>query len=111
MNNHLQAIDAQTGKSILTFGKNGLVDLREGLGRDPETLSRAQSNTPGRIFEDLLLMGSATGEGYFSTPGHLRAYDLRTGKVVWTFHTIPQPGEFGYDTWPKDAWDRPLFRN
>ncbi|MPZ20371.1 MAG: PQQ-binding-like beta-propeller repeat protein [Luteitalea sp.] len=104
MNNFLQAIDADTGKSILTFGTNGLVDLREGLGRDPETLTRAQSNTPGRIFEDLLLMGSATGEGYFSTPGHLRAYDVRTGKIVWTFHTIPQPGGLGYDTWPKDAW-------
>jgi quinoprotein glucose dehydrogenase len=104
MNNYLQAIDAQTGKSILTFGKDGLVDLREGLGRDPETLTRAQSNTPGRIFEDLILMGSATGEGYVSTPGHLRAYDVRTGKLVWTFHTIPQAGEFGYDSWPKDAW-------
>jgi len=103
MNNHLQAIDAQTGKSILTFGKNGLVDLREGLDRDPQGL-RAQSNTPGRIFENLILLGSATGEGYLSAPGHLRAYDVVTGRLVWTFHTIPQPGEFGYDTWPKDAW-------
>ena len=103
MNNHLQAIDAQTGKSILTFGRNGLVDLREGLGRDPQGL-RAQSNTPGRIFENLILLGSATGEGYLSAPGHLRAYDVVTGRLVWTFHTIPQPGEVGYDTWPTDAW-------
>jgi quinoprotein glucose dehydrogenase len=103
MNNYLQAIDALTGKSILTFGSNGLVDLKEGLGRDPVGL-RAQSNTPGRIFENLILLGSAVGEGYLSAPGHLRAYDVVTGKVVWTFHTIPQPGEFGYDTWPKDAW-------
>jgi glucose dehydrogenase len=103
MNNHLQAIDAQTGKSILTFGKNGLVDLREGLGREKEGL-RAQSNTPGRIFEDLILLGSATGESYLSAPGHLRAYNVVTGALVWTFHTIPRPGEFGYETWPKDAY-------
>ena len=59
---------------------------------------------PGVIFEDLLLMGSAPGEGYFSPPGYVRAYNVVTGKLVWTFHTIPQPGEFGYDTWPKDAY-------
>ena len=104
MNHFLQAIDARTGKSILTFGKSGLVDLKEGLGRDPKTLTRAQSSTPGRIFENLLLLGSATGEGYFSSPGHVRAFDVITGKMAWIFHTIPQPGEFGYDTWPKDAY-------
>ncbi|MDQ3846242.1 MAG: pyrroloquinoline quinone-dependent dehydrogenase, partial [Bacteroidota bacterium] len=104
MNNYLQAIDARTGKSILSFGKNGLVDLKEGLGRDPRTISRVQSGTPGKIFENLILLGSATGENFISTPGHLRAYDVVTGKLVWTFHTIPQPGEYGYDTWPKDAY-------
>ncbi|CAN5483323.1 hypothetical protein BH23BAC1_BH23BAC1_37960 [soil metagenome] len=104
MNNYLQAIDAQTGKSITDFGKNGLVDLRVGLGRDPETLSRAQSGSPGKIFENLLLLGSSTGEGYNSSPGFLRAYNVITGELVWTFHTIPQPGEYGYDTWPKDAY-------
>jgi glucose dehydrogenase len=103
MNNFVQAIDARTGKSILTFGKNGLVDLRDGLGRESQ-FPRVQSNTPGRIFENLILLGSAPGEGYLSAPGHLRAYDVVTGALVWTFHTIPQPGEFGYDTWPKDAW-------
>ncbi|MEO8019299.1 MAG: PQQ-binding-like beta-propeller repeat protein [Pseudomonadota bacterium] len=100
----LQAIDARTGKSILTFGTQGLVDLRQGLGRDPNTLRRVASSTPGRIFENLILLGSATGEAYFSAPGHLRAYNVVTGALVWTFHTIPQPGEFGFDTWPKDAW-------
>src|SRR5687767_14001047 len=59
---------------------------------------------PGIIFEDLVLIGSAPGENYFSPPGYVRAYNVVTGKLVWTFHTIPQPGEFGYDTWPKDAW-------
>jgi quinoprotein glucose dehydrogenase len=104
MNNYLQAIDANTGKSILTFGKAGLVDLREGLDRDPKTLTRVQSGTPGKIFEDLILLGSSTGENYVSTPGHLRAFNVVTGKLVWTFHTIPHPGEFGYETWPKDAY-------
>ena len=104
INNHLQEIDARTGKSILTFGTGGLVDLRVGLGRDPTTITRIQPEAPGRVFENLILLGSATGEAYLSPPGHIRAYDVMTGKLVWTFHTIPQPGELGYDTWPKDAW-------
>ena len=62
------------------------------------------SSTPGRVFEDLLILGSSPGEGYFSAPGHIRAYDVITGELAWTFHTIPQPGEFGYDTWPRDAY-------
>ncbi|MBV8553050.1 MAG: PQQ-binding-like beta-propeller repeat protein [Acidobacteriaceae bacterium] len=103
-NNFLEAIDARTGSSISSFGDNGRVDLREGLGRDPTTLSLVQSTTPGRVFEDLLILGSATNEGYGSAPGDVRAYDVRTGKLVWTFHTVPHPGEFGYETWPKDAW-------
>jgi quinoprotein glucose dehydrogenase len=104
INNYLQAIDATTGQSILSFGKNGLVDLREGLERDPTTIARVQSGTPGKIFEDLLILGSAPGEGYMSAPGHLRAFNVRTGELAWTFHTIPLPGEYGYDTWPKDAY-------
>lgn len=104
INNYLQAIDAVTGESILGFGKSGLVDLREGFGRDPKTLARAQSGTPGKIFENLLILGSGTGESYMSTPGYLRAFDVLTGELVWTFHTIPLPGEFGYDTWPEDAY-------
>ncbi|MGA0559230.1 PQQ-binding-like beta-propeller repeat protein [Larkinella sp. VNQ87] len=104
LNNTLQAIDAQTGKSILTFGNNGSVSLREGLDRDPATLGRVQSTTPGRIFENLILLGSSPGENLFSAPGHLRAFDVITGKQVWIFHTIPHPGEFGYDTWPKEAY-------
>jgi quinoprotein glucose dehydrogenase len=104
LNNYLQAIDARTGQSILSFGKDGLVDLREGLGRDPKTLGRVQSSTPGRIFENLIMVGSSPGESYVSAPGHLRAYDVVSGKLAWTFHTIPQPGEFGYETWPPDAY-------
>lgn len=104
MDDLLQAIDARTGRSITSFGTNGAVDLRVGLGRDPATIRRVASATPGRIFENLLILGSAPGEGYFSAPGHIRAYDVLTGRLVWTFHTLPQPGEFGYDTWPKDAY-------
>jgi quinoprotein glucose dehydrogenase len=105
MNSLLQQVDAKTGKSILSFGTGGVVDLRVGIdGRDPETIGNIQSNTPGEIFENLLILGSATGEGYMSPPGDIRAYDVLTGKLVWTFHTVPRPGEFGYDTWPKDAW-------
>ena len=103
MNDYLQEIDAITGKSVTSFGTGGVVDLREGLGRDPDTF-RIQSGTPGQVFENLILLGSATGEGYMSPPGDLRAYDVTTGKLAWQFHTIPYPGEFGYETWPKDAW-------
>ena len=105
-NQLLRAIDARTGKPIATFGNNGMVDLREGLGRDPKSLTVLQSMSPGRVFEDLLILGTATNQGYGSAPGDIRAFDVRTGKVVWTFHTIPHPGEFGYDTWPKDAWQK-----
>jgi len=103
-NNQLHALDAHTGKLITSFGNNGTVDLKEGLGRDPAKLSLVQSTTPGRVFENLLILGSATNQVYGSAPGDLRAFDVRTGKLVWTFHTIPHPGEYGYETWPKDAW-------
>ena len=104
LRNELQELDARTGKSISQFGTNGIVDLRAGLGRDPNTLTLVQSYNPGRIFEDLLILGSATNEEYNSGPGDIRAYDVRTGRLAWTFHTIPHPGEPGYETWPKDAW-------
>ena len=105
MNSLLQELDAKTGKSIMSFGTNGVVDLRVGIdGRDPATIGSIQSQTPGEVFENLVILGSAPGEGYMSPPGDIRAYDVLTGKLVWTFHTVPRPGEFGYDTWPKDAW-------
>ncbi len=102
-NSLLQALDARTGKPIPTFGVNGIVDLREGLGRDPSRIS-VQSTTPGHVFENLIILGSATNQEYESAPGDVRAYDVRSGKLAWTFHTIPHAGEFGYDTWPPDAW-------
>jgi quinoprotein glucose dehydrogenase len=103
-NNLLQEVNAKTGATITSFGKNGYVDLREGLGRDPNSIRRIQSKSPGHVFENLILLGSASGEGYDDPPGWLRAYDVLTGKTVWTFHTVPLPGEYGYETWPPDAY-------
>jgi quinoprotein glucose dehydrogenase len=105
-NHFLRAVDARTGKPIASFGQAGRVDLKQGLDRDPKEIRLVQSTTPGRVFEDLLILGSATNQGYGSAPGDIRAFDVRTGKLVWAFHTVPRPGEFGYDTWPKDAWKR-----
>lgn len=103
-NHALRALDARTGKLIPTFGDGGKVDLKEGLDRDPKAIRLVQSTTPGRVFEDLIILGSATNQGYGSAPGDVRAFDVRSGKLVWAFHTVPRPGEFGDDTWPKDAW-------
>ncbi len=105
-NHYLRAIDARNGKTIESFGDKGRVDLKQGLDRDPATLRLVQSTTPGRVFENLVILGSATNQGYGSAPGDIRAFDVRTGKQVWSFHTVPRPGEFGYETWPKDAWKR-----
>jgi len=102
----LYALDARTGKPVAGFGAGGSVDLREGLGRDVSGLY-VLSNTPGAVYRDLLILGTRVSEGPGpSAPGHVRAYDVRTGAVRWIFHTIPQPGEYGYETWPRDAWQR-----
>jgi quinoprotein glucose dehydrogenase len=102
-NNFLQEIDAVTGEPVSSFGIEGKVDLRVGLDRDPTAINQ-QTRTPGRVFENLIIMGSATNQEYASAPGDIRAFDVMTGKLVWTFHTVPRPGEYGYETWPKDAW-------
>ncbi|MBI1940869.1 MAG: pyrroloquinoline quinone-dependent dehydrogenase [Acidobacteria bacterium] len=100
----LYALNADNGKPIPSFGDSGRVDLREGLGRSPETLSSVSATTPGIVYKDLLILGSVTSEDLPAAPGDIRAYDVRSGKPRWTFHTIPRPGEVGYETWPKDAW-------
>ena len=97
------ALDAATGEVIKSFGKEGRIDLREDLGRDPSKQSWVLTS-PGRVYKDLLIMGGRNPEALPAPPGDIRAYDVRTGKLRWQFHTIPHPGEFGYDTWPKDAW-------
>jgi quinoprotein glucose dehydrogenase len=101
---YLQELDMKTGELISSFGDNGRINLREGLGRDLATVTEVQSGTPGRVFENLIILGSAPGEAYGSPPGDIRAYDVHTGKMAWIFHTVPRPGEFGYDTFPPDAW-------
>jgi quinoprotein glucose dehydrogenase len=103
-NQLLQELDAQTGKPITAFGANGTIDLRDGLGRDVSKLTVVQSMSPGRVFDNLFIEGTATNQGWGSAPGDIRAFDVQTGKLVWQFHTVPHPGEPGYETWPKDAW-------
>lgn len=98
--NFLYALDRATGKPIPAFGTGGRIDLREGLGLPVERAS-VSASTPGSIFEDLIIFGSSVPETVPGTPGHIRAFDVRTGKLRWIFHTIPQPGEFGADTWPR----------
>lgn len=101
----LTEIDARTGQTILSFGDNGRTDLRVGLDRDASKIRPLQTSNPGRIFENLILIPlPAGGAAYDAIPADIHAYDVHTGKLVWVFHTIPHPGEFGYDTWPKDAW-------
>jgi quinoprotein glucose dehydrogenase len=102
---NLTAIDARTGETITSFGKNGRVDLRVALWRDAR--NPLQTSNPGRIFENLFVISlPAQGAGYESTPADVQAYDVVTGKIVWVFHSIPHPGEFGYDTWPEGAYKK-----
>ncbi len=97
----LYAINARTGQLVDTFADHGKLDLKIGLDRTTRPLA---SRSPGRIFENIIILGSATGEGYLAPPGDIRAFDAVTGKLIWVFHTIPRPGEFGFDSWPKDAY-------
>jgi len=99
----LYALDAATGGPVPTFGDSGWVDLSAGLSRDIAQ-SYIVATSPGVVFEDLLIQGTRVGEEEGSAPGEIRAYDARTGQIRWTFHTIPHPGELGYDTWPAGAW-------
>ncbi|MBK7997189.1 MAG: PQQ-binding-like beta-propeller repeat protein [Verrucomicrobia bacterium] len=100
----LHAINASNGQRVASFGDGGTIDLKKDLGRDVSSLS-LQSSTPGVLYGDLLIMGMRLGEGPAPVaPGHIRAFNVRTGKLAWRFHTIPQPGEFGYDTWPPNAY-------
>ena len=101
--NFVYALDAETGTAISTFGQDGRIDLRDDLGRPPAEQSIFMTS-PGVIYKDLVIVGGRESETLPASPGDIRAYDVRTGKLRWSFHTIPHPGEFGYETWPKDAW-------
>lgn len=102
---YIYALDPSSGKPVEAFGRGGRIDLREDLGREPAKQSIILTS-PGVIYENLLIVGGRTPESLPAPPGDIRAYDVLTGKLVWSFHTIPHPGEFGYDTWPADAWQR-----
>lgn len=101
---YLFALEARTGRPIQGFGNQGRIDLRDGLDRDIGELYIA-SRTPGAVYQDLIILPTVVDEGPGrAAPGHIRAFDVRTGRVRWIFHTLPQPGEFGSETWPPDAW-------
>ncbi|MEN8788334.1 MAG: c-type cytochrome, partial [Flavobacteriaceae bacterium] len=99
----LYAVDAGTGVLIKSFGQEGSIDLRKNLGRDPDKIPIVVT-TPGVIYQDSYIIGCRTSESPGAAPGHIRSYNLITGDLEWTFHTIPQPGEYGYETWPAEAY-------
>lgn len=102
----LYALDAKTGTLVENFGDEGKASLKQGLGDRAEELS-VTATSPGVIFEDLIIIGSRVSEGVNAAPGDIRAFNVRTGDLAWTFHTIPRPGEFGYESWDDpDAWER-----
>ncbi len=100
---YLYALDPQTGKPLEDFGQAGRIDLRQGFGRDPDKVSIALT-APGAIWRDTIIMSFRTAEAAPAAPGDIRAFDVRTGKLRWSFHTIPHPGEPGHETWPADWW-------
>jgi glucose dehydrogenase len=100
---YVYALDARTGAVVRAFGDQGRIDLRRGLGRDPEAQS-VRLTSPGVVYRDLLILGGRVSEGLPSSPGYVRAYDARTGALAWTFRTIPGPGEQGHDSWSPEAW-------
>ncbi len=102
--NFVYALNAITGRPIESFGHHGRIDLRENLDREPLTAQSVDLTSPGIVYRDLLIVSGRNPETPPSPPGNVRAFDVRTGKLRWSFHTIPHPGEFGYDTWPRDAW-------
>tara|TARA_Y100001935_G_scaffold93147_1_gene77419 strand:- start:32954 stop:35077 length:2124 start_codon:yes stop_codon:yes gene_type:complete len=101
---YLYALNALTGTPIITFGDSGRVHLNTGL-KDFQKDKFVVSNTPGTIYEDIIIMPTRLPEGPDAPPGDIRAFNVRTGELEWEFHTIPHPGEFGYETWPEDAWE------
>lgn len=100
---YIYAVDAVSGKPFDDFARGGRIDLHYDLGRDPKQQS-VSLTTPGVIYKDLYIVGGRTSESLPASLGDIRAYDVRTGLLRWSFHTIPRPGEFGYGTWPRKAW-------
>jgi glucose dehydrogenase len=101
--NFLYALDAKTGQAIVAFGEGGRIDLRKNLRGNYREQSIALTS-PGVVYKDLIIVGGRNPETHPAPPGDIRAFDVRTGALRWSFHTIPHPGEFGYDTWPPKAY-------
>jgi quinoprotein glucose dehydrogenase len=99
----LYAVNAITGKGISSFGENGRISLKAGLGKTAIE-KMVISNTPGTIYNDLIVMPLRVSEGSDAALGFIQAFNVVTGKLTWVFHTIPLPGEYGYDTWPKEVY-------
>ncbi len=102
--NYLYALDPDTGTPLTSFGNGGKIDMRKDLGAGDYTKNFAVLTTPGTVYKDMIIVGFRAPETQPAPHGDIRAYDVHTGKLRWTFHTIPYPGEIGYETWPKDAW-------
>lgn len=103
------ALNAETGLPISNFGKSGIVDLTEGLDRDVVKPGQIGSSSPAIVIRDVIVVGAALQAGTApaskaNVPGYIRGYDVRTGKRLWTFRTIPRPGEVGHETWENDSW-------
>jgi quinoprotein glucose dehydrogenase len=103
--NLMMELNADTGQPSPGFGKEGTVDLNDQLRGAPSE-NRVGMASPAGIYKDILITHGGVGETTPASPGDLRGWDVRTGKLLWTFHTIPYPGEEGYDTWPKDAYQK-----
>ncbi|RDC61923.1 outer membrane protein assembly factor BamB family protein [Adhaeribacter pallidiroseus] len=99
----LYAVNALDGKPITSFGEKGRVSLKAGLGKTAVD-KMVISNTPGTVYEDLIVMPLRVSEGTDAALGFIHAFNIVTGKIAWVFHTIPLPGEYGYDTWPPDTY-------
>jgi quinoprotein glucose dehydrogenase len=113
---YMVMLDAATGRPVDGFGKNGIIDLQEGLGFKVDPVNGIDPKyglithgSPPIVVNDIIVVGNAHGRGYYpkqkeNIPGHIRGYDIKTGKQRWIFHVIPKPGEYGHDTWEGDSW-------
>ena len=103
--NFLICLDPKTGKLEESFGEGGIVDIKKGLGPESEK-HYVTGTSPGAVYQDKIIIGCRVSEDRIAAPGYIRAYNVRSGKQEWIFHTIPKPDEYGYWTWPEDAYER-----
>ena len=101
----LYSVNAENGELDARFGEEGRVSLKQGLGKNVGD-KYVVATSPGIIYKNLIIIGSRVSENADAAPGNIRAFDVRSGKLEWVFHTIPHPGEFGYETWPEGAWQK-----